>query len=224
MLDERRYDRLSHVSRTNPSFGYDPALAPYAFNPGKARHLLREAGYPDGLALSLIAPEELEVQATVVSKMLEQAGFRVDLQLLDADTYNRQTHFAALDQPPERQPWDIALIDHPDLFNFSALEPYGTSMRGGIFNWGSEQPELRQLYEQVLGTVDRKRQHGLLRQMERHTHDQASFLFLYNPIELYAVNKAVEFVPHVNGMLSLVELSVTDEHWSVRKHGVAVQE
>src|SRR5215475_14165768 len=55
------------------SFGYDPDLAPYAFDPGKARHLLREAGYPDGLALSLIAPEDLEVQATVVSKMLEQA-------------------------------------------------------------------------------------------------------------------------------------------------------
>jgi peptide/nickel transport system substrate-binding protein len=199
------------------SFGYDPDLAPYAFDPGQARHLLREAGYPDGLALSLIAPEELEVQATVVSKMLEQAGFRVDRQLLDANTYNRQTHSAALDQPPERQPWDIALIAQSDVFNFPALEPYGTSMRGSIFNWGSEQPELRQLYEQVLGTVDRERQRGLLRQMERHTHDQASFLFLYNPIGLYAVNKAVEFVPHVNGMLNLVELSVTEQHWSVRK-------
>ena len=30
---------------------------------------------PTGLALTLIAPEDLEVQATVVSKMLEQAGF-----------------------------------------------------------------------------------------------------------------------------------------------------
>ena len=199
------------------SFGYDPDLVPYAFDPGKARHLLREAGYPDGLALSMIAPEDLEVQATVVSKMLEQAGFRVALQMLDPNTFNRQTHFAALDQPPEHQPWDIALTAEFDLFNFPALEFYGTSMRGGVFNWGNEQPELRQLYEQVLGTVDRERQQGLLRQMERHTRDQASFHFLYNPTGLYAVNKAVEFVPHVNGMLNLVELSVTDEHWSVRK-------
>src|SRR5262249_16867431 len=150
---------------------------------------------------------------------------RVDLQLLDADTYNRQTHFAALDQPPECQPWDIAMRDQSDLFNFLTLELYGTSMRGGIFNWCSEQPELRQFYEQALGTLDRERQHGLVRQMEWYTHDdQASFLFLYNPIELYAVNKAVEFVPHVNGMLSLVDLSVTDEHWSVRKQGAALQE
>src|SRR5215471_1876538 len=59
------------------SFGYDPTLAPYAFAPDTVRHLLRETGYPDGLVLTLIAPEELEVQATVVSKMLEQAGFTV---------------------------------------------------------------------------------------------------------------------------------------------------
>jgi peptide/nickel transport system substrate-binding protein len=199
------------------SFGYAPDLAPYAFDPGKTRHLLREAGYPDGLALSLIAAEDLEVQATVVSKMLEQAGFRVTLQMFDPVAYNRKTRVLELDQPPEHQPWDIALIAQSDLLNFSALEPYGTSMRGGIFDWGNEQPELRQLYEQILGTVDRERQHELLRQMERHTRDQAAFLFLYNPIGLYAVNKAVEFVPYVTGMLSLVDLSVTDEHWSVRK-------
>ena len=38
------------------AFGYDPDLAPYAFDPAKARALLREAGYPDGLAVTLIAP------------------------------------------------------------------------------------------------------------------------------------------------------------------------
>ena len=40
------------------TFGYDPTLAPYAFDPGKVRALLREAGYPDGLAVTLIAPPD----------------------------------------------------------------------------------------------------------------------------------------------------------------------
>jgi hypothetical protein len=38
------------------------------------------------------------------------------------------------------------------------------------------------------------------------------------------VNKAVEFVPHVPTLLDLTEVSVTEQHWSVRKQGAAVQE
>jgi ABC-type transport system substrate-binding protein len=68
--------------------------------------------------------------------------------------------------------------------------------------------------------VDRERQQALIRQMERHTRDQAYFLFLYNPIQLYAVNKAVTFVPNVTTRLTLTETSVTEQHWSVRQDGI----
>ena len=47
---------------------------------------------------------------------------------------------------------------------------------------------------------------------------------LYNPIKLYAVNKAVEFVPYLSGLLKLDGVSVTAQHWSVRKQKEGVQE
>ena len=207
------------------AFGYDPNLAPYAFDPDKTRALLREAGYPDGLALTLIAPATLQVQATVVSKMLEQGGFRVDFQVLDPVTYGQKTAINYLEQSSEQQTWDIALASNvPDVANFPVYMIYHNFALDGQFDWVLEQPELRQLYEQVLGTVHREQQQALLRQMERHTRDQAYFLFLYNPIKLYAVNKAVEFVPYVNGFLILAETGVMDQHWSVRQQGAAVPE
>ncbi|MCP4397246.1 MAG: hypothetical protein GY801_08115, partial [bacterium] len=91
------------------AFGYDPTLKPYPFDPDKARRLFREAGYPDGLPILLIAPEDLTVQATVISKMLEQVGLTVERQILDPVTYQRKTLLSFLDQPPEQQMWDIAL-------------------------------------------------------------------------------------------------------------------
>jgi peptide/nickel transport system substrate-binding protein len=207
------------------AFGYDPDLAPYAFDPDKSRALLHEAGYPDGLALTMITPATLQVQATVVSKMLEQGGFRVDFQVLDPVTYGQKTAISHLEQSPEQQTWDIALASNvPDVANFPVYMIYHNFALDGTYDWVLEQPELRQLYEQVLGTVDREQQQTLLRQMERHTRDQAYFLFLYNPIKLYAVNKAVEFVPHVSGFLIFAETGVTDQHWSVRKQGAAVPE
>jgi ABC-type transport system substrate-binding protein len=199
------------------SFGYHAKLAPYPFDPVKARQLLREGGYPTGLPVQLIAPEELEVQATVVSKMLEQVGLKVELKILDSTTFNRRTNLTVLDQPAEQQGWDIALATSQDPANFPVFEFYHTFALDGYLDWVLEQPELRRLYDQVLRTVDREKQRRLIQQMERHTHDQAYFLFLYNPIQLYAVNKAVEFVPYQTTILNLAETSVTDQHWSVRK-------
>lgn len=206
-----------------PGYGYDATLTPYPFNPTTAKRLLREAGHPDGLALTLMAPKSLEVQATVIGKMLEQAGFLMTLELLSPSDLNRKTHLSQLDQAPEDEKWDIALLSRRDTPNFTAYSLYHWLALDGPEDWVTEQPELRQLYNQVLRTVDREHQQALIRQMERHTHDQAYFLFLYSPIRLYAVNKAVAFMPHVSGQLVLAETSVTDQHWSVRKQKATVE-
>jgi peptide/nickel transport system substrate-binding protein len=204
-------------------FGYDPALAPYPFDPARTRALLREAGHADGLALTLLASEDLQVQATVVSKMLEQAGFIVELQVLDAGAYNRQTFLSDLEQPAEHQAWDLALASRRDTMNFPVFQVYHFFALDGPYDWLAEPPALRQLYEQVLRTMDREQQQALIRQMERHTHEHAYFLFLYSPIQLYAVNKAVAFVPYVT-WFNLAETSVTEQHRSVRKQKAAVHE
>lgn len=197
-------------------FGYDPDLRPYPFDPEKARQLLREAGYPAGFPVTLIAPEELKVQATVVSKMLEQVGLQPNLQLLDAVAYNRKILLSHLDQPAEQQQWDIALTSWSELLDFPVFQLYQMFALDGPYDWVLEQPELRRLYEQVLRSVDREQQQGLIRQMERHTSEHAYFLFLYNPVQLYAVNKGVEFVPYVT-FLNLAETGVATQHWSVRQ-------
>jgi peptide/nickel transport system substrate-binding protein len=199
------------------SFGYNPDLKPYAFDPGTARALLRDAGYPDGLAVTLIAPSTMKERAMVVSKMLEQVGLTVHLTLLDSTVFLQKTELAQLDRPADEQTWDIALVATGDILNFPVYYPYYHFALDGPVDWVDEEPELHQLYEQVLGTIDRDKQQAFLRQIERHTQEHAYFLFLYSPIGLYAVNKAVQFVPHVTGILNLGETSVMDEHWSVRK-------
>ena len=139
-------------------------------------------------------------------------------------TYQQKTRLNYLDQPAESQTWDIALRSFFDRNNFPVLRVYYEFALDGPLDWVVEEMELRQLYEQVMQTVDEERQQKLIRQMERHTHDQAYFLFLYNPIGLYAVNKAVAFVPYVSGFSGLAETSLMDQHWSVRKQKAAVQQ
>jgi ABC-type transport system substrate-binding protein len=202
-------------------FGYNPDLTPYPFAPDKARDLLREAGYPDGLSIALIATEDLDVQSTVVSKMLEQSGFKVTREVLDPTAFGQKTYLRQLDKSPEQQTWDIALTSYFDVENFSMFHFYHHFALDGFSDWTLEAPALKRLYDEVLGTIDRTAQQQLIRQMERHTQEHAYFLFLYNPIQLYAVNKDVEFIPYVNTLLKLNETSVTEQHWSVRKQKAA---
>ncbi|MCP4284631.1 MAG: hypothetical protein GY792_09290, partial [Gammaproteobacteria bacterium] len=144
------------------SFGYDPDLPPYPFDPVKARQLLQDAGYSEGLAITLIAPEDLVIQATVVGRMLEQVGLTVDLRILDPVAYNQKVFLSHLDQPPEQQAWDIALISFYDDANFPVFIFYHETVLGGAYDWVIEEPELRQLNEQVLRTVDREQQQELI--------------------------------------------------------------
>ncbi len=223
-----RSDLISYAAKGNGvvvsalipvnGFGFDPDLAPYAFDPGRARELLREAGYPRGRPITLIAPPSMEAEATVIGKMFEQVGLRVDRLILDPDAFNRRIYVSPEGQlTEEQQSWDIALRTYWDAISFPVTELYRYVALGGPNDWIGDTPELRGLYDRVLRTVDREKQRDLSRQMERLTHDQAYFLFLYNPITLYAVNKGVEFIPYQNGQLNFREAAVTDRHWSVRK-------
>jgi ABC-type transport system substrate-binding protein len=172
----------------------------------------------------VIAPQALVIQATVISKMLEQVGLTVDLQLLEPAAYNRRVQLGHLEHPPEQQTWDIALTSFFDHANFPPFHFHHFFALDGPWDWVTEQPELRRLYDQVLRTVDREQQEALIHQMEQHTYDQAYFLFLYNPIGLYAVNKAVEFVPYVATTFNLTEIMLTEHHWSLRKRKAAMYE
>ena len=68
--------------------------------------------YPDGFAITLIAYEHLVVQTTVVSKMLEQVGLTVDLQILDLLTYSQKVYSNFLDQPPDESAARFGLQVH----------------------------------------------------------------------------------------------------------------
>ena len=98
------------------ALGYDPELAPYLFDPAKAQRLLRDAGYADGLALTLLATAQSNVQATVIGKMLEQVGFTVQVQRVKGHDWFRQTHDFWFKSPwrqhlnPPWPAWDIALM------------------------------------------------------------------------------------------------------------------
>jgi len=59
-------------------YGYDPGIEGRPYNPAKAKQLLAEAGYPDGITVKLIGGEgtELEKILMVIKVYLEAVGIK----------------------------------------------------------------------------------------------------------------------------------------------------
>lgn len=82
------YSKIIDVLLTPAHFGYVEGVKSYAYDPEKAKALLTEAGYPDGVTVELVtAPvfDQRIVQA--IQQQLSKAGITVDIAMGDMSTF-----------------------------------------------------------------------------------------------------------------------------------------
>ena len=73
--------------------GFNENLVPYEYNVEKAKALLAEAGYADGITTTLyISDKEIDTKlATVLQAQLKDVGINVDIQVIEWGTYLQKT-------------------------------------------------------------------------------------------------------------------------------------
>ena len=69
--------------------GYNPATPGSAFDLVRAKELLTEAGYPDGVDVKLVLKEDNTNQkvATIIQAYLSMIGIRVEIELMEGGAY-----------------------------------------------------------------------------------------------------------------------------------------
>ena len=82
----RGYGRAAGQPAPAISFGHDPDLAPYPYDPPRARQLLAEAGYPQGFAMTAdIQINAFPAESLIYQSMahyLRQVGVDITLRLI----------------------------------------------------------------------------------------------------------------------------------------------
>ena len=87
------YYTPSKMVAPDHDWGFDPAYKGRTYNPATSKKLLAEAGYPNGLKVSILlmsGPQGGAIPvdaATAIKRYLDEGGFQVDLDVADAGRY-----------------------------------------------------------------------------------------------------------------------------------------
>jgi peptide/nickel transport system substrate-binding protein len=196
--------------------GHNPDLTLYTYDTTKSRALLAEAGYPDGFEMTFITPEAKKLEAKIMKRMYERIGLKVKLEVFPYPEWLQKV-WTPPGKSAEEQEWDVSVCYNNDWWGHSgAAHLTYPFLDSSLIRWIEYDPVYEKMWKDMAATVDEEAQDEKIRQLEQYVYDRAYAVFIYSPLNLYAVNKEVNFVPQKCQNLLLKETSVTDNHWSVR--------
>jgi peptide/nickel transport system substrate-binding protein len=166
------------------AWAYNEALEPYPYDPERARALIEEAGYGDGVAVTFLVTQggsgmlDPVAMGTAIQADLAAVGIRADIQTYEWNTYlgivNRGlegvAHIAEM-------AW---MTNDPDTLPFLTLRTGAFPEEGGFNSGYYSNPEVDALLEQARRTTDRAERARLYRRVQAIVHEDAPWAFVAN--------------------------------------------
>jgi peptide/nickel transport system substrate-binding protein len=188
---------VTYIPPSHPVF--NKAIAAYGYDPAKARQLLMEAGYPDGVTVPIClhnAPDRLQtIQA--VEAMMKKAGImlektitepvRVSQRMVSADYTLMLTEWTGRPSPLQTL-----------QLNFTRDSGYG-----GVRNTHDEVKDVDRLIKAIDVTASAREQERLFHEVQKLIHERALDLPLTHPDILQATRKNVRYTMYADGKLRL---------------------
>lgn len=172
--------------------GFDSTRADIPFDPEKARHLLREAGYVDGCEFDLWVDPGAAVSQTLeaIQHYLNEAGFVVHLVRNDWNMMRDAMRKGETDSY-----WGNWWADYADAENF--LAPLFHSETAARRNRYSN-PEVDNLIQRLQTSLDQTERKNIAMKVDSIIVEEAPYAFMWYPISYTVVQPNLKgFVPHL---------------------------
>jgi len=167
------------------TYVYNESLRdPYPRNIDRARDLLAEAGYPNGLSLEIVVPSNYTMHvdtAQVIVNQLSPAGINASIRLVDWGTWltevRQDRNYAA----------SIISLDARDISPRSFLGRYHSANSGNFMNFSNA--EYDRLYDEVLTELNEARRVSLYRELQRVLSDNVASVYIQDILGFWAFAK-----------------------------------
>ncbi len=181
------------------SYGYNASLKPYPHDLARAKTLLAEAGYPNGIDVTLDVTNAFKEQAEVVASMLTQAGIRTKVQLWEGtalsdmwkspDKHDRQMNFRS---------WGDGALDPVGIF----VPVLKTNDRGNFSGYSNA--EVDRLLTAADTEVDTEKRSRVYQDAQAIIHREAPLLYLWLPQDVYGASRRLkDWKPSPRGVIKL---------------------
>ncbi|MDZ7799733.1 MAG: ABC transporter substrate-binding protein [Trueperaceae bacterium] len=185
------------------TFGLNEDLEPYPHDPERARELLAEAGYPDGISFEMDAPvgryaQDQEVAEALVGQWSD-VGIDVDLNLNDWSV--QLTKYRAGDElaAAHYMGWGTSTFDADDIL-------WGGFARTPTKN-NYENEEVTRLVSEARTTMNDERRAELYGEAQEIIHDELPWLILFQQVDLYGVRSDLDWQPRPDQKIEVRTIS-----------------
>jgi len=163
-------------------------LPTYEYNPDKAKQLLAEAGYPNGVEIKFYAPfgrYNMDKQvAEAIQAQIAQAGFKADLQTLDWSIFSN-----ALREGKDTQLFMVGKGSPSGDLDFTSQICWKT---GGSLNYSFlSDPTIDKLVDEQRRTVDPEKRKQVLHEMQLKVQEALPWASLYYEKQIVAKRKNI---------------------------------
>ncbi len=189
------------------SFGCDPSISPFPYDPERARALLREAGHANGFDMTLSTsnggyPADLDL-TLAVSDQLARVGVRAKVVVGEYNTL--------LTQARERKlPYDAWFNRITDAIGYAgrAAVTLFHSSRGAVAMWVPGNKEFEDLLDSAEVTLDEGRAKDLYRRAQLLFKDEAPAIVLITAPNAYGMSRRLNWQPRPDLWLTMFDATL----------------
>ena len=158
-------------------FGADPSSSSLHYDPKQARALLKQAGYADGLSLTLDSPTSLPNESVLLAQVVTQQWREIGVDLHIVYTEDREAYAHKVRR---KQIHDMCIFDSSPLSTFRVLKEKIDARFAGSWWQGYHNQEVENLLDKAQSTTDDAAREAHYRTCFNLLNEDPPWLYLYN--------------------------------------------